>query len=292
MHTRNSGRTSPLVYEPKIERVARRNLASRLEATLVSNQVTQDSQSTPSIETDSMANQNSNHPNLNQNQFQSRGTLHPAKNVQHIPQNQPGGGDNSRPPTPPFRNQVPNNNQITPQQQNLHRHNSLPTQLDERNVNSDRRGNRDRGNPANEDPFFNIDDLRNAIPDDESFSVPGYQSPEHVSIHSEYSDDGGNYDERLDDGGWGYVNRGNVYNARGFDDDEFGYQNANFVGNENYGYGNARNDGYGNNRNPQNNTQRNRNEGFYNNNNNVNHNRIPRFGEEVIKEVTKVGIEG
>ncbi|XP_022001519.1 uncharacterized protein DDB_G0280315-like [Helianthus annuus] len=89
-----------------------------------------------------------------------------------------------------------------------------------------------------------------------------------MSIHLEYSDDRGNYDDRVDDDGWGYVNRGNVYNAIGFDDDEFGYQNANFVGNDNYGYGNVRNDGYGNNRNPRNNNQRNQNDGFYNNNNN------------------------
>ncbi|XP_021986100.1 GATA zinc finger domain-containing protein 15-like [Helianthus annuus] len=268
MHTRNSGRTSPLVYELEIERVHAYK-EFRANITLVSNQVTQDPQSTPSIETDSMANQNSNHPNLNQNQFQSRGTFYPAQNVQHIPQDQPSGGINSGPPTPHFQNRGPNNNQRTPQQQNLHRDNSLPTNLDDRNVNSDRRGNRDRGNPANEDPFFNIDDLRNAI--------PGYQSPEHVSIHSEYSDGGGSYDKRVDDDAWGYVNRGNVYNARGFEDDEFGYQNTNYVGNDNYGYGNVRNDGYGNNRNPRNNNLRNRNDGYYNNNNNANHNRIPRF---------------
>ncbi|XP_022019240.1 circumsporozoite protein-like [Helianthus annuus] len=178
-----------------------------------------------------MANQNSNH-NLNQNQnqnqnpnqFQYRSNFNPAQNVQPIPQEQPGGSNNSRPPTPPFRNQNPNNTQRAPQQQNLHRQNSLPIHLDDRNVNSDRRGNRGRGNPANEDPFFNIDDLRNTIPDDESFSVPGYQSPEHVSVHTEYSDDGGYYDDRAnDDEDWGYVNRGNVYNARGFEDDELGY---------------------------------------------------------------------
>ncbi|XP_021991834.1 probable cyclin-dependent serine/threonine-protein kinase DDB_G0292550 [Helianthus annuus] len=119
------------------------------------------------------------------------------------------------------------------------------------------------------------DDLRNAIPDDEPFSVPGYQLPEHVNVHTEYSDDVGNYDDRVDDEDWGYVSRGNVDNARGFEDEEFGYQNANFVGNDDYGYGNVRNDGYGNNRQPRNNNQRNRNDGFYNNN--VNPNRIPRF---------------
>ncbi|XP_021985466.1 putative uncharacterized protein DDB_G0284715 [Helianthus annuus] len=77
----------------------------------------------------------------------------------------------------------------------------------------------------------------------------------------------------------GYVNRDNIYNDRGFEDDEFGYQNANFVGNNNYGYGNVRNDGYENYRQPRNNNQRNRNDGFYNNNNNnnINPNRIPRF---------------
>ncbi|XP_022031619.1 GATA zinc finger domain-containing protein 14-like [Helianthus annuus] len=214
-----------------------------------------------------MVNQNSNHPNLNQNQFQSRGTFHPAQNVQPIPQERPGGNNNTGPPTPPFQNQNPNNTQRTPPQQNLHRQTSLPINLDDRNVNSDRRGNRDRGNPANEDSFFNIDDLRNAIPDDEPYSVPGYQSPEHVSVHTEYSDDGGYYDDRAnDDEDWGYVNQGNVYNARGFEDEEFGYQNANFVGDNDYGYGTRRNDGYENNGPPRNNNQRNRNDGFYNNN--------------------------
>ena len=67
MHTRNSGRTSPLVYEPEIERVARRNLASRLEATLASNQTNQTPPLTPTIETDSMANQNSNQTRININ---------------------------------------------------------------------------------------------------------------------------------------------------------------------------------------------------------------------------------
>ncbi|XP_022008233.1 uncharacterized protein LOC110907580 [Helianthus annuus] len=106
------------------------------------------------------------------------------------------------------------------------------------------RGNRDRGNPANEDPFFNIDDLRNAIPDDEPYSVPGYQSPEHVSIHTENSEDGGYFDDRVDDDeDWGYINRGNVYNAREYEDEEFGYQNANYVGEDDYGYGNRRNGG-------------------------------------------------
>ncbi|XP_035843410.1 probable serine/threonine-protein kinase clkA [Helianthus annuus] len=139
-------------------------------------------------------------------------------------------------------------------------------------------GNRDRGNPVNEDPVFNIDDLRNAIPDDEPYSVPGYQSPEHVSVHTKNSDDGGYYDDRAnDDEDWGYVNQGNFYNARGYEDEEFGYQNANYVGNDDYGYGNRRNDGYENNRQPRNNNQRNRNDGFYNNNNNVNPNWIPRF---------------
>ncbi|XP_021980414.1 probable serine/threonine-protein kinase clkA [Helianthus annuus] len=231
-----------------------------------------------------MANQNSNqnlneNQNQNPNQFQYRGNFNPAQNVQPIPQEQPGGNNKSRPPTPPFQNQNTNNTQRTPQQKNLHRHNSLPNNLDDRNVNSNRRGNRDRGNPENEDPFFNIDDLRNAIPDDAPFSVPGYQSSEHVSIHSEYSNDGGNYNEPVDDDEWGYENRDNIYNDRGFEDDEFGYQNANFVGNDNYGYGNVRNDGYENNRQPRNNIQRNQNDGFYsnNNNNNVNPNRIPHF---------------
>ncbi|KAM0039836.1 hypothetical protein Hdeb2414_s0012g00386641 [Helianthus debilis subsp. tardiflorus] len=202
MHTQNLGRTSPLVYEPEIERVARRNLASWLEATLASNQTNQPSPLTPTIETDSMANHNSNqnqNQNLNQNQFQSRGTFYPAQNIQPIPQEQPCGNVNARQPTPPFRNQNPNNTQRTPQQHTLHRQASLPINLDDRNVNSDRRGNRDRGNPANEDPLFNIDDLRNAIPDDEPYSVPGYQSPERVSIHTEHSDDGGYYDNRVDD---------------------------------------------------------------------------------------------
>ena len=260
MRTRNSGRTSPLVYEPEIERLARRNLASRLEATLASNQTNQTPPLTPTIENDSMANHNSNqefnpNQNLHPNQFQSRGAFYPA-------QEQPGGNTNARPPTPPFRNQNTNNTQRTPQQQPLHRQASLPINLDDRNVNSDRRGNRDHGNPVNEDPFFNIDDLRNAIPDDEPYSVPGYQSPEHVSIHTENSDDGGYYDDRAnDDEDWGYLNRGNVYNARRYDDEEFGYQNANYVGEDDYGYGGGRNDGYGNNRQPQNNNQRNRNDG-------------------------------
>ncbi|XP_022041121.1 putative uncharacterized protein DDB_G0279653 [Helianthus annuus] len=278
MHTRNSGRTSPLVYEPEIKRVARRNLASRLEATLASNQTIETPQFTSSIETNSMANQNSTqNQNQNPHQFQYRGTFNPSPNVQPIPQEQPGG-NNSRPPTPPFQTRGPNNNQRTPPHQNLNRQNPLPTNLDDRNVNSDRRGNRDRDNPANEDPFFNIDDLRDAIPDDEPFSVPSYQSPEHVSVHTENSDDGGYYDDRAnDDEDWGYVNRGNIYNARGFEDDEFGYQNANFVGNDDYGYGNVRNDGYGNNRQPRNNNPRNRDDGYYNNNNNANRNRIPQF---------------
>ncbi|KAJ0766046.1 hypothetical protein HanPI659440_Chr08g0310871 [Helianthus annuus] len=205
MHTRNSGRTSLLVYEPEIERVARRNLASRLEATLASNQTNQTPQLTPTIETDSMVNQNSNQ-NLNQNQFQYRSNFNPAQNVHPIPQERPGGNNNTGPPTPPFQNQNPNNTQRTPPQQNLHRQQSLPLNLDDQNVNSDCRGNRDRGNPTNDDPFFNIDDLRNAIPDDEPYSVPGYQSPKHVSIHTENSDDGGYYDDRAnDDEDWGYV---------------------------------------------------------------------------------------
>ena len=84
MRTRNSGRTSPLVYEPEIERLARRNLASRLEATLASNQTNQTPPLTPTIETDSMANHNSNqefnpNQNLNPNQFQSRPFI-PLKN--------------------------------------------------------------------------------------------------------------------------------------------------------------------------------------------------------------------
>ncbi|XP_022003046.1 translation initiation factor IF-2-like [Helianthus annuus] len=225
-----------------------------------------------------MANQNYNNPNLNQNQFQSRGTFHPAQNVQPIPQERPGGNNNNGPPTPPFQNQNPNNNQRTPQHQNLYRQQSLPLNFDDRNVNSDRRGNRDRRNPTNEDPFFNIDDLRNAIPDDEPYSVPGYQSPEHVSLHTENSDDGGYYDDRVNhDEDWGYLNRCNGYNARRYEDDEFGYQNTNYVGDDDYGYGDGRNDGYENNRQPRNNYQRNRNDGFYNNNNNANHNRIPCF---------------
>ena len=234
MRTRNSGRTSPLVYEPEIERLARRNLASRLEATLASNQTNRTPPLTPTIETDSMANHNSNqefnpNQNLHPNQFQTRGTFFPAQEL-------PGGNTNARPPTPPFRNQNTNNTQRTPQQQPLHRQASLPINLDDRNVNSDRRGNRDHGNPVNEDPFFNIDDLRNAIPDDEPYSVPGYQSPEHVSIHTENSDDGGYYDDRAnDDEDWGYLNRGNVYNARRYDDEEFGSQNANYVGEDDYG---------------------------------------------------------
>ncbi|XP_021986023.1 probable serine/threonine-protein kinase clkA [Helianthus annuus] len=193
-------------------------------------------------------------------------------------QEKPGGNVNARPPTPPFRNQNPNNTQRTPQQQTLHRQASLPINLDDRNVNSNRRGNRDRGNPADEDPFFNIDDLRNAIPDDEPYSVPGYQSLEHVSIHTENSDDGGYYDDRVDDDeDWGYINQGNGYHARGYEDEDFGYQNANYVGEDDYGHGNRRNGGYENNRQPQNNNQRNRNDGYYNNNNNGNPNRIPRF---------------
>ena len=96
MRTRNSGRTSPFVYEPEIERLARRNLASRLEATLASNQTNQTPPLTPTIETDSMANHNSNqefnpNQNLHPNQFQSRGTFYPAQNTQPIPQEQPGG---------------------------------------------------------------------------------------------------------------------------------------------------------------------------------------------------------
>ncbi|XP_022013911.1 probable cyclin-dependent serine/threonine-protein kinase DDB_G0292550 [Helianthus annuus] len=278
MHTRNSERTSPLIFEHEIERVVRRNLANRLEATLASDPPNTHSPLTLSVEPSSMDPQNSNHPN-NQYQFQYQGNL---RAVQNIPQDQPGGGNNSRPPTPRFQNRGHNNNQRTPTppHPNSNRQNPLPTNINDRNVNSDHRGNRDRGNPANEDPFFNVDDLRNEIPDDEPYSVPGYQSPEHVSIHSEYSDDGGNYDEREDDG-WGYVNRGNVYNARGFEDDEFGYQNANYVGNDNYGYGdgngNVRNDKYENNRNLRNNNQRNRDDGYYNNNNNPNCNWIPRF---------------
>ncbi|XP_021979239.1 U1 small nuclear ribonucleoprotein 70 kDa-like [Helianthus annuus] len=107
-----------------------------------------------------------------------------------------------------------------------------------------RRGNRDHGNPTDEDPFFNIDDLRDAIPDDEPYSVPGYQSPKHVSVHTENSDDGGYYDDRVDDDeDWGYINRGNDYRARGYEDEEFGYQNANYVGDDDYGRGNRRNDG-------------------------------------------------
>ncbi|XP_022004242.1 homeobox protein 2-like [Helianthus annuus] len=131
---------------------------------------------------------------------------------------------------------------------------------------------------THEDPFFNIDDLRNAIPDDEPYSVPRYQSPEHVSIHTENSDDRGYYDDRVDDDeDWGYINRGNGYNARGHEDEEFGYQNANYVGDDDYGHGNRRNEGYENNRQPRTNNQRNRNDGYYNNNNNGNPNRIPRF---------------
>ncbi|XP_022023980.1 putative uncharacterized protein DDB_G0274435 [Helianthus annuus] len=241
MHTRNSGRTSPLVYEPEIERIARRNRTSRLEATLASNQTHQTPQLTPTIETDSMANQSSNQ---NQNQFQYQSNFNPAQNTQPLPQDQPGGNDNSRPPTPPFRNQHPNNNQRTPQQQNRNRQTSLPVNVDDGYVNSDRRGNRDRGNPADEDPFFNIDDLRDAIPDDEPYSVPGYRSPEHVSVHTENSNDGGYYDDRVDDDeDWGYINRGNNYRARGYEDEQFGYQNANYVGEDDYGYRNKRNDG-------------------------------------------------
>ncbi|XP_021975249.1 putative carbonic anhydrase 2 [Helianthus annuus] len=88
----------------------------------------------------------------------------------------------------------------------------------------------------------------------------------------------GYYDDRVDDDeDWGYINRGNGYNARGYEDEEFGYQNANYVGDDDYGHGNRRNDGYENNRQPRNNNQRNRNDGYYSNNNNGNPNRIPRF---------------
>ncbi|XP_035831831.1 GATA zinc finger domain-containing protein 14-like [Helianthus annuus] len=160
---------------------------------------------------------------------------------------------------------------------NSNRQNPLPTNIDDHNVNSDRRGNHSRRNPANEDPFFNLDDLRNAIPDDEQYSVPDCQSLEHVSIHSEDSDDGGNYDERVEDDIWGDINADNIYNARGIENEEFGYQNGNYVGNEGYGYGYRRNDGYGNNRQPRNNNQKNRDNGYCNNNNSANRNWIPQF---------------
>ncbi|XP_035837609.1 GATA zinc finger domain-containing protein 14-like [Helianthus annuus] len=176
-----------------------------------------------------MANQNSNQ---NQNQYQYRSNFNPTQNAQPLPQDQPGGNDNSIPSTPPFRNQNPNNNQRTPQQQNRNRQTSLPVNLDDGYVNSDRREN---------------------------------------------SDDGGYYDDRVDDNeDWGYINRGNDYRARGYEDEEFGYQNANYVGDDDYGRGNRRNDGYENNRQQRNNYQRNRNDGFYNNNN-ANPNQIPRF---------------
>ena len=45
-----------------------------------------------------------------------------------------------------------------------------------------------------------------------------------MSVHTEYLDDGGYYDDRANDvEDWGYLNRGNVYNTRGFEDDELGY---------------------------------------------------------------------
>ncbi|XP_021986334.1 GATA zinc finger domain-containing protein 14-like [Helianthus annuus] len=199
--------------------------------------------------------------------------------TQNIQNDQPSVGNNSRPPTPPFQNcgQNHNNQQTpTPPHQNQNRHNPLPPNLNNRNVNPNRGVNQNRGNPANEDQFLNLDDLRNVIPDDEPFSVPGYQSPEHVSIHSEYSDDAGNYDERVEDDIWGDVNAKNLYNARGFENEDFGYQNANYVGN-NEGYGYGRNDRYDNNRQSRNNNQRNQDDGYYNNNNNVNRKRIPQF---------------
>ncbi|XP_021971412.1 homeobox protein 2-like [Helianthus annuus] len=175
--------------------------------------------------------------------------------------------------------------------------NPLPPNLNNRNVNPNRGVNQNCGNPTNEDQFLNLDDLRNAIFGDEPFSVPSYQSPEHVSIHWEYLEDGRNYDERVEDDIWGDVNADTLYNARGFGYEDFGNQNANFVGNNNgYGYEYGRNDGYGNNRQPRNNNQRNRDDGYYNNNNNVNRNRIPQFvgggnqggDRDVIEEVANV----
>src|ERR1043165_9883721 len=88
MRTRHSGRTSPLVFEPEIERVARRNRQHRLEEPIPSN-----SQSPPiiqplSFETVQMASSNPNRRS----------------------------GENRRPPTPPHKNQTQNSQQKTPDQ--------------------------------------------------------------------------------------------------------------------------------------------------------------------------------
>ncbi|XP_022032275.1 putative uncharacterized protein DDB_G0279653 [Helianthus annuus] len=276
---RNSGRTSPLVFEPEIEWVVRRTLANRLEATLVSNPLNTNSPPTPSFGLIQMDPQNSNQPNnKTEHQFQYQDYPRPNQNVQN---DRPASGNNSRPPTPQFqtRTQNQNNNQRTPTppSQNQDCQSPLPHSLNNQNVNPNRGVNQNRGIPKNEAQFLNLDDLRNNIPDEESYSVPGYQSPEHVSVHSGYSNNGGNYNERLEDEVWGDDNAGNLYNARGFEYKDIGYQNANYVGNnEYYKYDYARNDGYGNNHQPQNN-QRNRDDGNYNNNNNANRNRIPQF---------------
>src|ERR1044071_7265298 len=94
MRTRHSGRTSPLVFEPEIERVARRNRQHRLEEPIPSN-----SQSPPT------------------SQPLSFGTV-------QIGSSNPNrrSGENRRPPTPPHQNRTQHSQQH-PLHQPLHNQN-------------------------------------------------------------------------------------------------------------------------------------------------------------------------
>src|ERR1043165_2999665 len=211
MRTRHSGRTSPLVFEPEIERVARRNRQHRLEEPIPSN-----SQSPPiiqplSFETVQMASSNPNRRS----------------------------GESRRPPTPPH----PNQNQQNPPHQPIHNRNP-----NTRNVNQgpsmSNRGNPtfdpvNRYNEAGYDDYVeNIEELRANINDDDPFSVPSYQSSDRVSVHSYHSgeDEYSERDYNEDDEDWGYRNVSDDYG----DEEEYHGDNSSNVGaNRNGG-----NDGY------------------------------------------------
>ncbi|XP_021995998.1 GATA zinc finger domain-containing protein 14-like [Helianthus annuus] len=164
-----------------------------------------------------MGNQTLNQSN---NQHQHQYQDYPPQNQNNC-NNQSGGSNNQRPPTPPHlthtQNLRQNQRAPTPPNQNRpqnQRQNPLPPNPNNRNVNPNHGANQNCGNPTNEPQILDPKELRNNISDAKPYSVLGYHSPERVSVHSEYSGGDGNYEYRnfngFEDDGWDeYDNNGN-----------------------------------------------------------------------------------